>query len=99
MLFAGADPFTEDDHGRNALYYALRRSAGSSVNTHLHSHNSHQVHLLHHHASTGYCTKTLLSQVVVSSTMAANCEMVHDLVEAMSQPQTLGRLCRTVIRR
>ena len=54
LLFHGCDPFAEDDHGRNALYYALKRG---------------------------------------------NAEMVNDLIEAMSQPQPLMRLCRTVIRR
>jgi hypothetical protein len=45
---------TEDDHGRNPLYYALKRGSP---------------------------------------------EMVHDIVESLSEPQPLMRMCRMVIRR
>jgi hypothetical protein len=54
LLFAGCDPCTEDDHGKNALYYALKRQSP---------------------------------------------EMVQDIMEALCQPQSLMRQCRSVIRR
>ncbi len=31
ILFAGADPATEDDHGRNALFYALKKGSPDMV--------------------------------------------------------------------
>lgn len=55
LLHNGCDPHAEDDHGRNALYYAIKRGS---------------------------------------------LEVVEDLLASWSkEPQTLTRICRTVIRR
>ena len=55
LLRNGCDPYAEDDHGHNALYYAVKRGG---------------------------------------------LELVEDLLQSLSkEPQSLTRICRTVIRR
>ena len=55
LLRHGCDPYAEDDHGHNALYYAVKRGS---------------------------------------------LELVEDILQSLcKEPQTLTRICRTVIRR
>ena len=55
LLRHGCDPYAEDDHGHNALYYAVKRGS---------------------------------------------LELVEDILLSLSkEPQSLARICRTVIRR
>ena len=107
LLFSGCDPFAEDEMGKNALHYALKRGCGGIATglVGLAGLGSNLTSLAVIATSASASSALLVLGAAGGGGFHAHnrdnsaYEMVQDLYTSMCQPQPLMRLCRTVIRR